>query len=125
MLIAVINGNQYQIAQGATFVDNYNETLDSGTIILPQLDSEIEIEPFDLVKITGDNIKTRFLLVDTYTCTQTCLNPAIYKYEITLCSLIKKLEGIILPNLTITLTNFGLFTWFGISSTPIYWIGII
>ena len=51
-----INGTheQYKIANGAVFVENGNETLDSGTIILPQLNHKIQIEPYDIVVIWSD-----------------------------------------------------------------------
>ena len=97
-----IKGNEYQIAEGAVFTECYNETLDSGTIILPQLHSKIDIEPYDIVVITGDNINTKRMCVDSYTCTQVCLNPLIYQYEISLFSETKLLEGILLPSLSIT-----------------------
>lgn len=100
----------YPIAEGAVFIENKNETLDSGTIIIPQLDHKIDIEPYDVMVITNDNlgitgavyINTKRMCVDSYTCTQVCLNPAIYKYEIKLFSETKLLEGIVLPSLKIT-----------------------
>lgn len=105
----LINGveQEFSIKEGAVFTENYNETLDSGTIILPQLTSKIEIEPYDVVYIysTDDSpyeILSKRLCVDTYTCTQTSLDPAIYQYQITLFSETKLLEGILLPNLSIT-----------------------
>ena len=93
---------EYNIAEGAVFTECYNETLDSGTIILPHLSAEIEIEPFDVVSITGDNITTKRMCVDTYNCRQISLDPAIYQYEISLFSETKLLEGILLPSLAIT-----------------------
>lgn len=96
------NNAEYNIADGAVFTENYNETLDSGTIIIPQLNEKIDIEPYDVVVITGDNINSKRLCVDTYTCTQVSLNPAIYNYQISLFSETKCLEGILLPSLAIT-----------------------
>lgn len=105
----LINGveEQFNISQGAVFTETYNETLDSGTIILPQLFKEIDIEPYDVLVVfsTEDSnckIATKRMCVDTYVCTQTSLNPAIYKYEISLFSETKLLEGILLPSLSIT-----------------------
>lgn len=96
----------FDISDGAVFTENYNETLDSGTILLQQLSSKIDIEPYDVVVIDDTNndikINSRRMCVDTYTCTQTSLNPPIYKYEISLFSETKLLEGVILPSLTIT-----------------------
>ena len=102
-----VHEDHYQIAEGAVFVENGNETLDSGTIILAQLKKKIQIEPYDVVIIysTEDSkckIKQRRMCVDTYTCTQTSLDPAIYKYEISLFSETKLLEGVLLPSLSIT-----------------------
>lgn len=100
----LVNGTPktYKISEGAVFIENYNETLDSGTIILPQLNSKIEIEPLDIIVVIGGNIENRRLCVDSFNCVQTSLNPVIYKYEISLCSETKLLEGILLPNLKIT-----------------------
>lgn len=105
----LVNGveKHFKISEGAVFVENYNETLDSGTIILPHLTEEIEIEPYDVVVIFSTlNSKhitnMRWLCVDTFICTQTSLDPAIYKYEISLFSETKLLEGILLPSLAIT-----------------------
>ena len=105
----LINGTpkEYKIATGAVFTENFNETLDSGTIILPQLKEEIDIEPYDVVVIysTDDSkvkINQKRLCVDTISQEQTCIEPAIYKYSISLFSETKLLEGILLPNRAIT-----------------------
>lgn len=100
----LINGTEqeFDITEGAVFTEYYNETLDSGIIIIPQLSAEIQIEPYDVMYIYGDKINSRYMCVDTYTCTQTSLDPAIYKYDISLFSLTKMLEGILLPSLSIT-----------------------
>ena len=97
----------FRIATGAVFSDNYNETLDSATIVLPQLDHKIDIEPYDVVVIysTDDSkvkIIQRAMCVDTLRCTQTSLGPAIFKYEISLFSETKSLEGMLCPSLSIT-----------------------
>lgn len=102
------NSHKYPIATGAVFTENYNETLDTGTIILPQVDNEIAIEPYDIVVITETNdeetssSEIRRMCVDKVVRTITCLNPVIYKYEITLFSETKLLEGVLLPSLAIT-----------------------
>lgn len=97
---------RYAISDGAVFIENYNETLDSGNILIQQLHAKIDIEPYDIVVIESYDsdiaINTRRLCVDTYTCTQTSLRPAIYKYEISLFSETKILEGIVCPSLSIT-----------------------
>ena len=100
----LVDGNprEFRIADGAVFTDNYNETLDSGTIVLPHLYGEIEIEPFDSVVVMDGESVLRYMCVDRYVCTQTCLKPAIYKYEVFLFSETKLLEGILCPSLAIT-----------------------
>ena len=96
---------RYPISDGAVFIENYNETLDSGSILIQQLPAKIDIEPYDVVVIESYDsditINTRRMCIDTYTCTQTSLNPPIYKYEVSLFSETKSLEGIILPSLSI------------------------
>ena len=103
----LINGTEqeFDIREGAVFTEYYNETLDSGTITIPQLSAKIQIEPYDIIVIydTNSKINQKRLCVDTYTCTQTSLDPAIYNYDITLFSETKLLEGILLPNLSITM----------------------
>ena len=46
-----INGKEYNITQGVTFSEEYNETLDSGTIIISQVKKIEDIEPYDDVFI--------------------------------------------------------------------------
>ena len=105
----LINGveQEFNITEGAVFTENYNETLDSGTIILPQLENEIEIEPFDVMYIysTDGKINSRYMCVDSPDSFQISLDPEIFQYQITLCSLTKMLEGILLPSISITKSN--------------------
>lgn len=46
-----INGKDYDIVQGATFIDNFNETLDSATICLDQIYKIDNLQPYDDVFI--------------------------------------------------------------------------
>lgn len=46
-----INGNEYNITQGCTFSEEYNETLDSGTIIINHVNAIENLMPFDDVYI--------------------------------------------------------------------------
>lgn len=46
-----INGKDYDIVQGATFIDNFNETLDSATICLDQVYKIDNLQPYDDVFI--------------------------------------------------------------------------
>lgn len=49
-LKANINGVDYELTQGLTLKEEYNETLDSGSIIIPQV-KEIDLKPFTSVFI--------------------------------------------------------------------------
>lgn len=103
---------EYRVADGPVFIENYNETLDSGTIILPQLTHKIDIKPYDVIVVytTDDSnvaMNERRLLVDTAVCDTTCLYPPLYKYTISLFSETKLLEGILLPSLAITKLKVG------------------
>jgi len=93
------------IDSGWTLTENYNETLDSATIRLSHLSNEIDIEPFDDVQIQYDSgAKYRDMCIDSFSCTQEAIGQSdtTFSYTINLFSLTKKLEGIILPNLSIT-----------------------
>ena len=98
------NNQSYDVADGAVFTENYNETLDSGTIIIQQLTNKMNIEPYDKVRIfsTDNRLIERVMCVDSYVCRQTSLNPPIYSYNITLMSETKILETLLCPSLSIT-----------------------
>lgn len=101
----IINSNAYAIDDGFTLTENYNETLDSASIRISHLSSEIEIEPFDDVELQqNDGTKYRDMCVDSFDCMQEAIgqNDTTYTYTINLFSLTKKLESVILPNLSIT-----------------------
>lgn len=113
ILKCFINGKEYKIVQGATFAEEYNETLDSGTIIITHVEKIEDLKPYDDVFIYegefkgyGENIVYdgfyKHLLVDQYN--EERLNPVenIYSYKIQLFSETKKLETIQLPNISIT-----------------------
>lgn len=93
----------YKIDEAPVFTECYNETLDSGTVVISNQLEKIDISPYDIVELFyDDNTRWKYMCVDSYTETITCVNPKIYKYEISLFSETKQLEGIILPNLKIT-----------------------
>ena len=93
----------FDVDEAPVLTDVKNETLDSGTVILNNLEKQLEIEPYDIIAIYNDNnVFKKYLCVDTYREQITCVNPRLYRYEITLFSETKQLEGIILPNLKIT-----------------------
>lgn len=96
--------NEYRIIQGEVLTENYNETLDSFSVILENTEDEIDFEPLDLVQVIDDNsvFNTRYMCIESFNQTMICVNPRIYTYELRLISETKLLEGIVLPNLKIT-----------------------
>ena len=52
-----INNKEYDIVQGATFSEEYNETLDSGSIIIDQVPKINDLKPFDDVYIYDGEFK--------------------------------------------------------------------
>ena len=88
----------YDIDKGWVYTKNANETLDSAVIKISHRLNKLDIQPFDNVRI-GTDI---YLCVDSYQETQISLDPITYNYEIHLFSEIKKIENIILPNISIT-----------------------
>ena len=113
ILKCYINNREYKIVQGATFAEEYNETLDSGTIIISHVEKIEDLKPYDDVFIYEGEFKGygskvvyegfyKHLLVDQYN--EEKINPLenIYNYTIQLFSETKKLETIQLPNVSIT-----------------------
>lgn len=112
-----INGIEYNnLVQGFNISEEYNETLDSASIILSNIE-KMDLRPYDDVYIYegefkgyGDGVElpSFFLhfLVDQFT--EEMINPSEnadeirYKYKIDLFSETKKLETIQLPNFSIT-----------------------
>ena len=95
------------IDEGSTITENYNETLDSADIRISHItsDKRLNIEPFDKVILRDENgnLDDRYMCIDTYTETMECVNdPYMYSYQISLFSETKELEGISLPNSSIT-----------------------
>ena len=117
MIARFINGNQYvdyNIDEGSTITENYNETLDSASIRISHLPSRMNIEVLDsciLIDTRSDDptkkLKDRYMVVDNWVETEQGLYDLgkTYTYEISLSSPTKQLEGIILPNLSITNTT--------------------
>ena len=130
-LTCKINGIEYPIVQGNTFSEEYNETLDSGLIIIAHVKKIKKLKPFDdvfvydsdfkfggysygtndlkpgdVVDIKGnkkpDNIFFKHLLVDNYTEEFVNLKDKTYKYKISLMSETKGLEKIQCPNISVT-----------------------
>lgn len=53
-LKAMIHGKEYPIVQGLTFEEEYNEKLDSGTLLLSHVELIDELKPYDDVYIYND-----------------------------------------------------------------------
>lgn len=128
-LICKINGKVYDknIAQGLTISEEYNETLDSGAIILTHVSQIVDLKPYDDVWIYEKPEKSiegqfdyvtvkneekndpkkrkrfyRHFLVDNYSEKILNLEGGIYEYTIELFSETKLLEKIICPSTCVT-----------------------
>jgi hypothetical protein len=107
-LIATLYNDTYKtgfvlsIRPGAIFRDEYNEVLDSGTIVIVQRTTPIVISPFDVIVVSGDNFTTRRLVVDNVTERIISFDPQTFDYQINLFSETKLLENYLCPNLSIT-----------------------
>lgn len=94
------DGKSYNVTQGASFVDEYSEALDSGSVIL-QNEPNIDFKPYSIIQISGDGIDKEMIV---YNVERTLVNPnlSLYDYNLALASETKLLEKVQLPNLTIT-----------------------
>lgn len=102
-----INGNQVNFKYGITVKDILNQDLNTGVLLIPNSD-ELDIEPFDLVVITYETIKQLKFYVGSVSSKITKFSGVKrYNYEIGLVSLTTKLQRIILPNKSITLSLDG------------------
>lgn len=111
-----------EVAQGITFSEEYNETLDSGTVRLTHVIGQIkDLKPYDDVYIydsaydfddnisqwrIGGNLKDepfyRHLLVDQFSEEIINLSEGIFAYTIELFSETKGLETVQCPNISVT-----------------------
>lgn len=102
-----INGNQVNFKYGITIKDILNQDLNTGVLLIPNSD-ELDIEPFDLVVITYETIKQlKFYVGSISSKISKFSGVKKYNYEIGLVSLTTKLQRIILPNRSITLSLDG------------------
>lgn len=99
----------YPVVFDAPISEEYSETLDSATIVVPNvsLASRLDIEPYQecALEITsGDTTTTKVFLIDSVNESVTNVNDAnaYYTYTIDLMSETKYLEKIQCPNLVIT-----------------------
>ena len=100
----------FEVAEGAVVTRNKNETLDNAVIKILNLSEEyrINVQPLDLCSLIDDDNRfgeTFYMCIDDISETMECVNPRIYSYEIHLVSETKLLEGIILPNISITFSD--------------------
>ena len=106
---------KYTVVNGSTFNEEYNETLDSATIVLSQVSKEdrlSNIKPYDYVRVydasstynasTGKYDFDKLYLVDNFNEQENNIKQHIFGYTINLMSETKWLEKIQCPNLTIT-----------------------
>lgn len=124
-----IKDKEFKIVQGATFADEYNETLDSGSIIITDIEKLYDLKPYDDVFIwnadeefNGYDIINKnpnqempsfykHMLVDQFSEDIIRFGTpdgngnyigTKYKYKIQLFSETKRLETVQLPNISIT-----------------------
>ena len=109
-IVACINGSEYETVSGAVYTEEFNETLDSLSIVIDNVPrgKRISLNPYDFVRVMNkseDADKYPFdveMLVDNYVETEENISQHIYKYSINLMSETKLLEKIQCPNLAIT-----------------------
>lgn len=106
-LVAYINGKAYHVVSGAVYSEEYNETLDSLSIVLDNVAKadRIEIRPYDFVRVKnmGDGVPFNVeMLVDNWVESEENIAQHVYKYQISLMSETKLLEKTQCPNIAIT-----------------------
>lgn len=98
------NTSAYELVVGSVFKEELNETLDSGSIIISNVEPSrrLELEPYQYVYIydTESNFE-KYFLVDNFIENYVNLDTPYYEYTIALMSETKLLEKIQLPNRTI------------------------
>lgn len=109
------NFKEYRVVAGSVFNEEYNETLDSATILLSQVSAEDRlsyIKPYDFVRVfdkasaydseTDTYAFDKIYLVDSFNEKENNIKQHLFGYTIGLMSETKLLEKIQCPNLTIT-----------------------
>lgn len=98
-----INGKEYNAAQGIPFSDEYNETLDSCSVIIPHSIGKIKMYPYDDFYIYNDDKSFyKHFLIHQFDEENINLTSKIYKYKFQLFSETKGLETVQLPNTSVT-----------------------
>ena len=98
------NTSAYDLVVGSVFKEELNETLDSGSIIISNIEPsrKLELEPYQYVYIYDtESDFEKYFLVDNFVENYVNLDTPYYEYTIALMSETKLLEKIQLPNRTI------------------------
>lgn len=98
------NSSAYDLVVGSVFKEELNETLDSGSIIISNVEPsrKLELEPYQYVYIYDtESDFEKYFLVDNFVENYVNLDTPYYEYTIALMSETKLLEKIQLPNRTI------------------------
>lgn len=98
------NTSAYELVVGSVFKEELNETLDSGSIIISNVEPsrKLELEPYQYVYIYDtESDFEKYFLVDNFVENYVNLDTPYYEYTIALMSETKLLEKIQLPNRTI------------------------
>lgn len=99
---------EYPVVSGSVFNEEYNETLDSASLVLSQIqlnDRLSNLKPYEYVRVYDKTLQTGFdqlYLIDNFNETENNIKDRIFGYTINLMSETKWLEKIQCPNLTIT-----------------------
>jgi len=102
------NLKEYPVVSGSVFSDEYNETLDSATILLDHIrieDRLTDLQPYEYVYVFDKNNESNFrrtYLIDNYSEQEKNIHEHLFSYTINLMSETKLLEKIQCPNLAIT-----------------------
>ena len=98
------NTSAYDLVVGSVFKEELNETLDSGSIIISNVEQErkLELEPYQYVYIYDtESDFEKYFIIDNFIENYVNLDTPYYEYTIALMSETKLLEKIQLPNRTI------------------------
>lgn len=98
------NTSAYELVVGSVFKEELNETLDSGSIIISNVEPSrrLELEPYQYVYIYDtESDFEKYFLIDNFIENYVNLDTPYYEYTIALMSETKLLEKIQLPNRTI------------------------
>ena len=96
---------KFPVVFDAPISEEYSETLDSASIIVPNLYQQLDIEPYQeccLEIVSNGKTTLKHFLIDSFTESMTNVEKPIYTYTINLMSETKYLEKAQCPNLCIT-----------------------